>query len=67
MRIVVEALKIAGRDDRATLRDALEKVRYKGLLNAEWIYSPTDHDGQSGDGVEPLIIRKDGKWWPYKK
>jgi len=67
MRIVVEALKIAGRDDRAALRDALEKVKYKGLLNAEWIYSSTDHDGQSGDGVEPLIIRKDGKWWPYKK
>jgi branched-chain amino acid transport system substrate-binding protein len=67
MRIVVEALKIAGRDDRAALRDALEKVRYKGLLNAEWTYSPTDHDGQSGDGVEPLIIRKDGTWWPYKK
>jgi branched-chain amino acid transport system substrate-binding protein len=67
VNIVAEALKIAKSDDRAALRDALEKVKYKGLLNAEWIYSATDHDGQSGDGVEPLIIRKDGTWWPYKK
>lgn len=29
MRIVAEALKIAGTDDRAALRDALEKARYQ--------------------------------------
>jgi branched-chain amino acid transport system substrate-binding protein len=67
MRIVEMALNIAKTDNRADLRDALEKIKYKGLLNAEWIYSPTDHDGQTGEGVEPLIIGKDGTWWPYKK
>jgi branched-chain amino acid transport system substrate-binding protein len=65
--MTVEALKIAGTDGRAALRDALEKVKYsKGLLNAVWAFSPTDHDGQTGYGVEPLIV-KDGKWWPYTK
>jgi branched-chain amino acid transport system substrate-binding protein len=65
--MTVEALKIAGTDERAVLRDALEKVKYsKGLLNAVWAFSPTDHDGQTGYGVEPLIV-KDGKWWPYTK
>jgi branched-chain amino acid transport system substrate-binding protein len=66
MRIVIEALKIAGTDDRAALRDALEKVNYKGGLLADFKYSPTDHDGQTGESMEPLII-KDGKWLPYKK
>ncbi len=66
MYILAEALKIAGTDDRAALRNALEKVKYKGLLNAEFAYTATDHDGQTGEAYEPLI-RKDGKWWPYKK
>jgi branched-chain amino acid transport system substrate-binding protein len=66
MNMVVQALQIAGTDDRAALRNALEKVKYRGLLNAYWAYSPTDHDGQTGDGVDPLVV-KDGKWAPYKK
>ena len=66
MHIVAQAIKIAGTDDRAAIRDALEKVKFKGMLNCEFAYSPTDHDGQTGEGYEPLII-KDGKWWPYKK
>ena len=66
MYMVAQALTIAGTDDRAALRDALEKVKYKGLLNAYWAYAPGDHDGQTGEGVEPLMV-KDGKWYPYKK
>jgi branched-chain amino acid transport system substrate-binding protein len=65
IHIVVEALKIAGTDDRAALRDAMEKVRYHGLIR-DFAYSPTDHDGYSGEAEEPLII-KDGEFWPYKK
>jgi len=65
MRLVIEALKIAGTDDRAALRDTMEKVRYQGLIG-DFAYSPTDHDGQSGENEEPLII-KDGEFWPYKK
>ncbi len=66
MYILAEALKIAGTDDRAALRSALEKVKYTGLLNADFAWTATDHDGQSGAAYEPLI-RKDGKYWPYKK
>jgi branched-chain amino acid transport system substrate-binding protein len=65
MRIVIEALKIAGTDDRAALRDALEKVKYHGMIG-DYAYSPTDHDGISGEAYGPIIV-KDGKWWPYKK
>jgi branched-chain amino acid transport system substrate-binding protein len=65
MHIVIEALKIAGTDNRAALRDAMEKVRYKGLIG-DFAYSPTDHDGQTGESEEPLII-KDGEFLPYKK
>ena len=68
MNIVIEALKIAGTDDRAAIRDALEKVRYKGGLgHIQYSYSPTDHDGQSGEDLEPLIIGKDGMWHLYKR
>jgi len=63
--MVAQALTIAGTDDRAAVRDAMEKVRYKGLL-ASWNYTPTDHDGQNGEELYPLMV-KDGKWYPYKK
>jgi branched-chain amino acid transport system substrate-binding protein len=63
--IAIEALKIAKTDDRAALRDALEKVRFKGFLGT-FAYSPTDHDGTTGDTFVPIMI-KDGKYWPYKK
>ncbi len=65
IRIVIEALKIAGTDDRAALRDALEKVRFKGFLG-DFKYSPTDHEGTLGEAFVPVII-KDDKYWPYKK
>ena len=63
--ILVEALKIAGTDDRAALRDALEKVKCQGLMGS-YAYSATNHDGNAGESVEPLITREN-KWWPYKK
>ena len=65
IRIAIEGLKIAGTDDRAALRDALEKVRYQGFLG-DFKYSPTDHEGTLGEAFVPVII-KDGKYSPYKK
>ena len=65
IRAVIEALKIAGKDDRAALRDGLEKVRFQGF-QGDMTYSPTDHDGAKGEAWEPLII-KDGKYSPYRK
>jgi branched-chain amino acid transport system substrate-binding protein len=65
-QLVVNALKIAGTDDRAVLRDAMEKVSFQGLLGY-FKYSPSDHDGQDIEqSIGPMII-KDGEFWPYKK
>ena len=63
--IAMEALRIAGTDDRTAIRDALEKVKYEGMMGS-YKYSPTDHDGNAGEAFWG-IYRKDGQWWPYKK
>jgi branched-chain amino acid transport system substrate-binding protein len=63
--IAAEALRIAGTDDRSAIRDALEKVKYEGMMGT-YKYSPTDHDGNGGESFWG-IYRKDGQWWPYKK
>jgi branched-chain amino acid transport system substrate-binding protein len=65
IHIAAEAIRIAGSDDRAAIRDGLEKIRYQGMIG-EYVYSPSDHDGLRAEAYGPIII-KDGKWWPYKK
>jgi branched-chain amino acid transport system substrate-binding protein len=65
IRIAIEGLKIAKTDDRAALRDALEKVRYQGFLG-DFKYSPTDHEGTLGEAFVPVMI-KDGKYMSYKQ
>ena len=45
MQILIEALKIAKTDDRAALRDAMEKVKFFGFLGT-FAYSPTNHKAQ---------------------
>jgi branched-chain amino acid transport system substrate-binding protein len=65
IRIAIEGLRIAGTDDRAALRDALEKVRYQGFLG-DFKYSPTDHEGTLGEAFVPVII-KEGRYSPFKK
>jgi ABC-type branched-subunit amino acid transport system substrate-binding protein len=65
MTIAIEALKIAGTDNRAAIRDALEKVKVEAIFG-EYKYTSTDHDGNSGDFYWG-VIRKEGQWWPYKK
>ena len=63
--IAMEAFRIAGTDDRASIRDALEKVKFEGILGI-YKYSPIDHDGNLGETFGG-ISRKDGQWWPYGK
>jgi branched-chain amino acid transport system substrate-binding protein len=65
LHIAVEAIKIAGTDDRAALRDALEKVKYEDGMIGDYAYSPTDHDGLAPGAYGPMIV-KDMKWRPYK-
>lgn len=63
--IAIEGLKIAKTDDRAALRNALEKVKFSGFLG-DFKYSPTDHEGTLGEAFVPVII-KDGRYVPFKK
>ncbi len=64
--IVTEALKKAGRPDRARVRDAIEKLH--GLVGTAGIFnfSPTDHTGLDLSAFEMLTV-KDGKFTIYKK
>jgi branched-chain amino acid transport system substrate-binding protein len=66
MTITFQGIRNAGKDDRAAIRDGLEKVTYKGGFMGDYAYSPTDHDGTKGEAFIPVII-KDGKWAPYMK
>ena len=65
IQIVLQALRVAGTDDRPALRDALEKVRFSGFYG-DFKYSATDHQGNSGEAFVP-VITKQGKYRPYKK
>jgi len=65
MHILFQGINNAGKDDRAAIRDGLEKVTYSGLMG-DFAYSPTDHDGTKGEAFGPIIV-KDGKWAPFKK
>jgi branched-chain amino acid transport system substrate-binding protein len=64
IKFVLEALKLAGTDERGALRDAMEKVSFKGFV-ADFKYSPTDHDGQAVVNIVPAVI-KDHAFWPYQ-
>ena len=66
MRILVEALKQAGTDDRAALRDALEKVRIPDGFVGGFECTPEDHQGAKKDPFIPLII-KNGEWFPKEE
>jgi branched-chain amino acid transport system substrate-binding protein len=63
LHVVVEGLKIAGTDDRAALRDAIEKVKYQGLVG-DFSVTPTNHYGMPVSAVLPLVI-KNGEYYPY--
>lgn len=65
VNILVAALKIAGTDDRAALRDAIEKVRIEGMLGP-FACSPTDHQGSPKD-VSIWSVVKAGEWVPHKE
>jgi len=65
LNMAVLALKAAGSDDRAALRDALEKVKFPGLLGG---VAPGPDDHQEGArGTSILATLKDGKFVPNVK
>jgi len=61
--IVVEGLKLAGTDDRTALKDAIEKVKYQGLVG-DFSVTSTDHYGMPVSAVIPQVI-KNGEYYPY--
>jgi branched-chain amino acid transport system substrate-binding protein len=62
---VVQAMKIAGTTiDRASIRDALEKVRIEGFLGP-FAPSATNHQAAPVDPMRPMVF-KNGEWLPYK-
>ncbi len=63
--VAINALKLAGNDNRAALRDAIEKVRYDGFVG-QFACTPTDHQGSPKDTMPEMII-KGGEYVPYTK
>jgi branched-chain amino acid transport system substrate-binding protein len=63
IHIVVEAVKAAGTDDPKAVRDALENVKYKGLVG-DFSVTPNDHYGMPVEAVVPQVI-KDNEYYPY--
>lgn len=64
--MVAMGIKAAGTDDRAALRDALEKVRFTALLGGRVIPQPGDHQKDNEDS-SILALFKNGQFEPYKK
>jgi ABC-type branched-subunit amino acid transport system substrate-binding protein len=60
---ITEAMKTAQSLDRASIRDALEKVHVEGFLGP---FAPTaaDHQGAHTDPMRPMMF-KNGQWIPY--
>ncbi len=61
MRVLVEALKAAGSDDRTALRDALERIKLPDGCVGGSDCSPDDHQAAKKDANVPLVI-KNGEW-----
>lgn len=62
---IAEAIKIADKIDRDSIRDALEKVKVDGFLGT---FAPTEKDHQAApvDPMRPMVF-KNGEWFPYMK
>jgi branched-chain amino acid transport system substrate-binding protein len=63
---VMEAIRIAGSDDRSSLRDALEKVRIEGFHGA-FACTADDHQCAPKDTFTDLMVLKSGQLELYKK
>jgi branched-chain amino acid transport system substrate-binding protein len=62
---IAEAMKTATAIDRASIRDALEKVHTEGFLGP-FAPTATDHQGAHVDPMVPVAL-KNGEWVPYVK
>jgi branched-chain amino acid transport system substrate-binding protein len=65
LSIIVEALRKAGNDDRAKLRDEIEKTTNFSGIGGVFNYTPGNHDGLEESCVMIKIVK--GKWTLLKK
>jgi branched-chain amino acid transport system substrate-binding protein len=63
--VAIDAIKTAGTDDRAAVRNALERIRWEGFAGA-FACTPSDHQGSPTDN-SPAVIVRNGAYVPYKK
>ncbi len=64
--VAAEAIKAAGSDDRAAIRDALEKVRLD-LFLGPYECTSEDHQGSKRDYHTVPMMIKNGEFVPFKK
>jgi len=65
IKAITEAMKIAEKIDRVSIRDAIEKVQIEGFIGA-FSPTPSDHQGAHVDPMRPLFLQN-GEWTPYTK
>ncbi len=65
IRAVIEAIKIAKSDDRAAIRDAVEKVKFEGFVG-EFAPTAQDHQGAPTAATVPMVL-KGGEFYPWQK
>jgi branched-chain amino acid transport system substrate-binding protein len=65
IQVAIEALKIASTDDRAAVRDALEKVRWDGFIGP-YACTPTDHIAALA-AARIFLMLKNGELAPYER
>jgi hypothetical protein len=56
-------VKMAGTDAPKAVRDALGRVKFRGLVG-DFSVTPTDHYGMPVEAVVPLVIRN-SEYYPY--
>ena len=65
LKAAIGAMKAADKIDSASIRDALEKIRFEGFVG-DFACTATDHQGAPVDPMRPVVLR-DGEWVPYVK
>jgi branched-chain amino acid transport system substrate-binding protein len=63
--VTLNSVKAAGTDNRAAVRDAIEKIRFDGMMRL-FACTPTDHQGTPIDTM-PQAMVKNGEYVPHKK
>jgi branched-chain amino acid transport system substrate-binding protein len=64
LNVICLGIESAKSDNRAAVRDAIEKVKFLGL-QGPFSVTTTDHYGMKVESVLPMVV-KDGHYYPYE-